>query len=167
MIKKCLGRVMATLSLLTSARKPILPCRFCEKLLLTQLNMMISFSRPWKASTVLTSTVSRWSQPWLRQSGPILFLSWRTWDLYGDMTPICPAIDRRVPELVLTQAMNSISYFVNKASSKLRLDLLSLDSLASFKSKNIIRAPRTFWRFWWEWLSFLLMIDSWSDMRFS
>jgi len=53
--KKCFARVIATFILLSSTRKPRLPFKLAELLLLTQLIMMMSFSLPWKASTVLTS----------------------------------------------------------------------------------------------------------------
>ena len=143
-MRKCLGLVMATFSLLSSVRKPRLPCRVEDKLLLTQLNMMMSFSRPWKASTVFTSIVFGNSQPCCLHKGPSLFFKFRTYDLYGEMTPTYPDMFLRYPDFEELYAMNSISYFVSSDSSKLHFDLSSILSFESFMSKKIILLPNMF-----------------------
>ena len=56
--RKNFGRVIATFRRLSSSKNPSDLSIWFSKLLLTALKTMMSFSLPWKASTVFTSRVS-------------------------------------------------------------------------------------------------------------
>ena len=80
------------------------------------------------------------------------------------MTPILPAMAFKVPVLLLLKAINSTSYFVNSASSMLHFDRSSVTSRESLMSKNISRVLNSSANFCKGEESFLLMIDSWSEI---